>query len=175
MVFSWLCNGSVDCFYLGWNGLQLIRNQDFEIGINFCHVTLLSLPNVIYSFPHRNQLRKYAILVLIIDWNVEPQSGHGWICSTAADLCLAPSLPLCFSQTRHKDPFIRLLPHGLKVLSDSEAVCWQKRQTTCEIFSFAVLWLVLRQLLAILYISKYKVLKKYSVKLICIVLFKIHV
>lgn len=118
---------------------------------------------------------KYASLVLIIDWNVEPQLGHGWICSTPADLCLAPSLPLCFSQTRHKDPFIRLLPHGLKVLSDSEAVCWQKRQTTCEIFSFAVLWLVLRQLLAIFYISKYKVVYKYSVKLICRVLFKIHV
>lgn len=65
---------------------------------------------------------------------------HEWICSTTADLCLAPSLPLCFSQTRHKDPFIRLLPHSLKVLPDSEAVCWQKRQTTCEIFSFAVLW-----------------------------------
>lgn len=49
--------------------------------------------------------------------------------SAPADLCLAPSLPLCFSQSHHNDPFIRLLPHSLTVLPDSET----KHD---EIFSF---------------------------------------
>ncbi len=44
--------------------------------------------------------------------------------SAPADLCLAPSLPLCFSQSHHNDPFIRLLPHSLTVLRLRDETWW---------------------------------------------------
>ncbi len=75
----------------------------------------------IYSFPLRNQCSKSTSL----------DPGYCGCClltellglrdavvseSAPAHLCLAPSVPLCFSQSHHNDPFIRLLPHSLTVL-----------------------------------------------------------